>query len=369
MILTIEPWIDEEELNQLKRVIDSTYVTEGPLTKEFENLIKNYTNAKYCISYSNGTLALYASLLALNIGEGDEVIIPDLTFVATANAVIMTGAKPVFCDINCSNFGINYNNAEKLITKRTKAIIPVHLYGKSCNVKQIKELCEKYNLFLIEDAAQGMGVFESGKHVGTFGEIGVLSFYGNKTITTGEGGVCLTNNEEIANSLYMYKNHGRKVKGTFYHERIGYNFSFTDLQAAIGISQIGKLERIINRRYEIYNIYKKFLNDKIIPYDPNNGELPWLVSIKVKNPLLLEQNLIKNNIQTRRFFYPLHLQPCYKQLQNNNNLIKSKCAYESHISLPSSHNLKDQEIKLICEILLRNENLLADDKNIWCKTN
>jgi perosamine synthetase len=368
MILTIEPWIDEEELNQLKRVIASTYVTEGPLTREFEELISKYTSSKFSIAFSNGTMAIYAALLALNIGKGDEVIVPDLTFAATANAVILTGATPIFCDINCDNFGIDVSIARKLITSKTKAILPVHLYGKSCDINRIKILCDEYGLHLIEDAAQGMGVFSSGKHVGTFGKVGVLSFYGNKTITTGEGGICLTNDQELASKLYRLKNHGRNLKGTFVHEEIGFNFSFTDLQAAIGISQLGKLERIINKRYQMYEWYKNGLGNSLISYKRNSGELPWLFSIRVGNPNEISEYLSLNQIQARRFFYPLHLQPCYSHFKlNTSNYKKSRCAYESHISLPSSHALSQGCIEKICEIIRSKVEISKNNEITWCK--
>ena len=201
MIIQIEPWIDNEELDQLKRVIENTFVTEHELTKEFEFLIKDLTKSKYAVAMTNGTVALYCCLKALEIGKGDEVIVPDITFIASSNAVLMANAHPVLCDINQKTLCIDPNKIEDLITPFTKAIMPVHLYGQSADMDAIMEIASKYNLQVVEDAAQGVGVKFNGKHVGGFGEMGILSFYGNKTITCGEGGIVLTDSEELRDKV------------------------------------------------------------------------------------------------------------------------------------------------------------------------
>ena len=212
MINQIEPWIDNTELVQLKRVIKSTYVVENKLTEEFETLTKKLTGSKYAVAMTNGTMALFASLLALGIGKGDEVIIPNITFVATANVILLAGAVPVLCEITNDTFCIDIDKAEALINNKTKAIMPVHLYGQSVDMEKCMKIAKKYNLKIIEDAAQGVGVYFNKKHVGTFGDIGVLSYYGNKTVTCGEGGIALTNKKSIAKKLYSLKNHGREKK-------------------------------------------------------------------------------------------------------------------------------------------------------------
>jgi len=345
MIIQIEPWIDQDELNQLKRVVDSTFVTEAKLTKEFEQLNRQLTNAKHAISMTNGTAALFCSLKALDIGPGDEVIIPDMTFIATANAVIMAGAKPVLCDIYSDTLCINVEIAERLITNKTKAIMPVHLYGQSADMQKIMDLADLNNIYVIEDAAQGIGVKFMDQHVGTFGDIGILSFYGNKTITCGEGGIVLTNNDELANKCYRLKNHGRDNKGSFVHEHIGYNFSFTEMQAAIGIAQMKKLDKIIAKKkiindYYVQNLSEiEVINSMII--DERCHPVYWFTSFLTNKNDELIKFLSNKSIQTRKFFYPLHLQPCY----NNSNLVgMNKCstssyAYDHGISLPSSYNL------------------------------
>ena len=347
----IEPWIDESELVQLKRVIKNTYVTEHELTKEFETLIQDLTNSTYAISITNGTAALFCCLKALDIGEGDEVIVPNITFIASANAVIMANATPVVCEIDSENFCIDIDKIESLITKRTKAIMPVHLYGQSSNMEAIVNIADKYNIKVIEDAAQGVGVMYNTQHVGTFGDMGILSFYGNKTITCGEGGVVLTNSKYLRDRVYRLKNHGRLLKGRFKHEEIGFNFSFTEMQAAIGISQLHKLSRIIEKKQQIYNRYHiafqnlKGIVDRVYVSD-RCQPVWWFTSFLVEQKIELQKYLLEKGIQTRDFFYPLHRQPCYvneKVQFSKAGYVVSDNVYSKAISLPSSYGLTNRQ--------------------------
>jgi len=357
MITQIEPWIDNEELEQLTKVIKSTFVTEASLTNEFELLIKNLTGSKHAISMTNGTVALYCCLKSLGIGQGDEVIIPDMTFIATANAVIMAGATPLFCDIYHDTLCINVEHAENLITDRTKAIMPVHLYGQSADMIKIMALANANNIYVIEDAAQGVGVMFLEKHVGTFGDLGILSFYGNKTITCGEGGIVLTNSDELAQICYRLKNHGRDKKGIFKHDHIGFNFSFTEMQAAIGIAQMKKLDRIIAKKKKVNDYYIENLEEldnlKSISVDIRCNPVYWFTSFLTDNKEGLMKYLREKDIQTRDFFYPLHLQPCYS---NTNLVIKNECPvsnniYNCGISLPSSYNLSRENQKIVIDAI------------------
>ncbi|HAU40078.1 MAG: degt/dnrj/eryc1/strs aminotransferase, perosamine synthetase [Candidatus Peregrinibacteria bacterium GW2011_GWF2_43_17] len=345
----IEPWFDDDEIKELTEVMKSTFVTESSKTQELEAMIAKYTGSKYVVSYMNGTMAIFAALKTLGIGAGDEVIVPDMTFIATANAVILTGAKPVFCDIDPETLQMTREQAEKKITSHTKAIIPVHLYGGAVQMDEILELAKKHNLHVVEDAAQGIGVKLNGRHVGTFGDVGILSFYGNKTITMGEGGMILTASKELAEECYAFKNHGRKIKGIFTHEKIGYNFSTTDLNAAIGIAQMRKLDKVIKRKKEIMDMYKKLLkNVYLYDYPKNVDCVPWFTSIKVENPEKLAAFMKENNIGMRRFFYPLHLQPCYKnEVFGADEFRNSTDAYEHGISLPSSATLEDEQVEFV----------------------
>lgn len=351
MIVQIEPWIDDCELKQLQRVIDSTFVVESALTKEFEELTKELTGSRHAIAMCNGTMALSACLLALGIGPGDEVIVPNLTFVATANAVILAGATPVLCEITSDTFCLDVLRAEELVTARTKAVMPVHLYGQSADMKAICDFANRNSLAVIEDAAQGVGVRFCGQHTGTFGSMGVLSYYGNKTITCGEGGIVLTNDDDLAKRAYRLKNHGRDVKGTFVHDYVGFNFSFTELQAAVGIAQMAKLPEIKNKKYKIYKRYEQELAGlpDLQPafIDPRCEPVFWFTSFLVEDADSFAAFMRSREIQTRRFFYPLHLQPCYadkKYIKNiDDDFAISNLVFKRGISLPSSYALTEEQ--------------------------
>jgi perosamine synthetase len=357
MIIQIQPWISWTEIKEIFKVVKSTFITEGKATIRFEEETKKLTNSRYAMAYANGTLALYAALKSLNIGQGDEVIIPNLTFIATANAVIMAGAKPVFCEIEKEDLGISPSKIIQLINKNTKAIMPVHLYGFSCKMDDILKIGEKYNLKIIEDAAQGVGVLYKDRHVGTIGDVGVLSYYGNKTITTAEGGMILTQSEEINKTCYRLKNHGRDRKGIFIHEHIGFNFAYTDLQAAIGLAQMKKLKTIIKKKRKIFERYYEELSYieqlEFYKIDDQKNPVYWFSSIYTKDKERLKDYLEKNGVQTRDFFYPLHLQPCYKNqnLNTNDNFTISEDIYKNSLSLPSSVILKNSEVSKIIRLI------------------
>ena len=346
-ITQIEPWIDNDELKELTRVIESTFVVEHNLTKEFEEMICELTGSKYAVAMTNGTAALFCCLKALDIGVGDEVIVPNMTFIASANAVLMAGATPVLCDIDDKTFCISMDEAEKCITEKTKAIMPVHLYGQSADMDAIMAFSKKHNIKIIEDAAQGVGVLYRNKHVGTFGDLGILSFYGNKTITCGEGGVVLTDDEELRNACYRLKNHGRDGRGTFKHYHIGYNFCFTEMQAAVGISQLKKLPKIINRKKEIRDLYHDKLKDLSLDFSPVEDApfctpVYWFTSFLYNRKKEFIDFLGSKKIQTREFFYPLHLQPCYNnEIIKIGNYLTSIDIFDRGISLPSSYNLSE----------------------------
>ena len=350
-ILQVYPWINGRELYYLKSVVRSTFVTEDKLTKKFEEKIRNITKAKYSISINNWTLGIFACLKSLNIGPGDDVIVPNTTFIASSNAVLLAGARVVLCDINPKTLCLDITKLNSLITSRTKAIMPVHLYGNSCELDEIINLKKKKNFYVIEDAAQALGVIYKKKHVGTIGDVGGFSFYGNKLITTGEGGMIVTNNQKIYKSIIKLKNHGREKKGVFIHKSIGYNFMFTEMQAAIGLAQLEKLSRIIANKKNIYNRYRKALGDikeiEFVEPTPGSNQIHWFTNIMVKNSKLINF-LESKSIQTRKGFLPLHLQPCYKNNKNikmNSKFPNSEDVYKKLISLPSAAELNkfDQE--------------------------
>lgn len=325
-------------------MIASTYISENEATSRFEQLIRELTGARHVIAYANGTLGLTASLMVLGVGAGDEVIVPDLTFIATANAVILAGATPVLCDIGEKGWQMSPESFRAKITPKTKAVIPVHLYGQSAPMDEIMEIAREHKIAVIEDAAESIGATYKNKHVGTIGDIGMISFYANKIITTGEGAVMLTDDDKLAKELYKMKNHGRAQKGIFVHESIGYNFSFSDLNAAIGIAQMKKLPQILARKKLINDKYAAALKNIVEFYEPPSDVSPvyWFANIETPDAEKLETFLKANGIGSRRYFYPLHLQPCYggKFGADFPNALKT---YATGLSLPSSYSLTDEE--------------------------
>ncbi len=352
MIPQIQPWIDDSEWQEVKRVMDSTYLTENKVTEEFEANIRAVTGAEHVIAVCNGTAALYCILKALNIGDGDEVIVPDMTFVASSNAVIMAGAKPVFCPVRADTLCIDVDAAAIMVNGKTKAIMPVHLYGQSADMDAVLEFAKRFDLKVVEDAAQAIGVEFNDRHVGYYGDAGAISFYGNKTITCGEGGVIFTDNDAIASTCRRLKNHGRSRRGTFIHEQIGFNFAMTEMQAAVGVAQVRKLPAIIERKQQIHAAYISRLADipqlKPLFIDSRCKPVHWFTSFYAENRHELADYLAKQGIQTRLFFCPLHLQPCYEGWGDSRmDYSVSTSAYERGISLPSSYSLTEQELDLV----------------------
>jgi perosamine synthetase len=345
-----EPWLGEEELAQITEVIKSKWIAEGEKTRELEKRISTLCGVKHAVAVSNGTVALYVALKLLGIGEGDEVIVPDFTFIATANSVKLAGANPIFVDVDDRTFNIDPESARKAITNKTKSIMPVHIYGQAADMDSIGELARKYGLYMVEDAAQGIGVKFKGKSVGGFGNIGCISFYADKTMTTGEGGMILTNDDNLAEQCIQMKNQGRLRAGAYIHPNIGYNFRLSDLQAAIGLAQLSKLTTMIEMKRRNEKLYRDSLIDVKgveFPYiDPRGYNVPFRINILIDDPDGLQKFLEKEGIGSRRFFYPLHEQPCYSLEGEYPNAEK---AYARGLSLPSSVALSREQILHICE--------------------
>lgn len=347
----IMPWLDEDEVTEVTAVLRSTYISEGKKTALFEEKFREFTGAKYALACANATCGLFTALKALGIGPGDEVIVPDLTFVATANVVIMTGATPIFCDVDPVTFMITPELIEPHITEKTKAIMPVHLYGQPADLDTLIPFAKEKGLILLEDAAQGVGTLYKGKHVGTFGALGVFAFYANKIMTTGEGGLVLTNDEELMKKSLALKNHGRTEKGTFWHPYVGMNFKFTDVQAAIGLAQFKKLPTIIEKKAAIFNAYKDALADvsevAFPTLVPDSRPVFWFSNIIVPEPKPLMEFLHTKSIGTREFFPPLHKQPCFDAELTNGSFPNADTIYAHGVSLPSYVQLEDKDIDYI----------------------
>lgn len=245
----MEPWIGEEEKRAMMEYLDSGgWLTEFAKTREFERMLSGYVGSKYTSVINNGTVSLIIGLMALGITGGDEVIVPDYTMIASANAVVLVGAKPALVDIDPSNLCLDLDLAEKAATPKTKAIMLVSINGRCPDMERVVALARKYNLYLIEDAAQSLGSKYRGRHLGTFGEVGSFSFSSLKVITTGQGGALVTDNEELYHRISMIKDFGRPKSGVDYHEILGFNSKFTDLQAVIGIEQMKKLDWRVKKK-------------------------------------------------------------------------------------------------------------------------
>lgn len=308
--------------NELKYVTDavlSTWISSaGKYIDEFENGFAKFCDCQFGVSTSNGTVALHLALLALGIGPGDEVIVPDFTFAATANAVLHANAKPVIVDIDPLSWCIDPKEIEKAITPNTKAIIPVHVYGQPCDMDSIMSIAKKYNLKVIEDCAEAHGAKFKGKVVGSFGDISCYSFFGNKILTTGEGGMCVTNSEELNDAMRVLRDHGMNKKKKYWHDVLGYNYRMTNLQGALGCAQLERINDLINQRKQVENQYKETLKDiSIIRWQEQltgHDKVTWLVSAWLPdgNRDKLFDELKKNQIDVRPFFYPMSEMELYK---------------------------------------------------------
>ncbi len=346
----IEPWVGEEEKQELIETIESGWITEAAKTRQFEQMVAEYVGSKYALAVNNGTISLTIATLALGIGRGDEVIVPDFTMIASANAVVLAGAQPVLVDIDRETLCISLEATEAAITPRTKAIMPVPLNGRYPDMEALLKLAKRHNLFIIEDAAQALGSRYKGKHLGTLGDIGSFSFSTPKVITTGQGGMLVTDSEELRNKIYQLKDFGRLTRTDFYHEAIGYNFKFTDFQAAVGIAQMRKLPWRVNRKKDMYRLYQHLLGDiKGIQFVDINLEdtSPWYIDIMVENDREdLASYLKEKEIGTRPFYPALHSMPPYAHVKGN--FTNSEYAARTGLWLPSSSFLTDEDIERVC---------------------
>jgi perosamine synthetase len=358
-----DPKIDENDIQRVVECIQSTWVSGiSKYVEEFEEAFAKYCNCKYGVATNSGTTALHLALATLNIKPGDEVIIPTFTMIATANAVTYTGAKPVLVDADENTWNLDTSKIEDKINEHTKAIIVVHTYGHPADMDPIIELAEKYNLYVIEDAAEAHGAEYKGKRVGSIGDIGCFSFYANKIITTGEGGMVVTNNEELAEKARWLRAHafGRYGKH-FYHEALGFGYRMSGLQAALGLAQLERIDEFISIRRnnaKLYNSLLSELGEKITlpPEAPWAKNVYWMYSILIEDNFGMSRDeLMKRleyeGIETRTFFYPIHVQPIYaKQYQGESFPVANELSRKG-INLPSGNNLTADEIEYVCECI------------------
>ena len=329
----VVPNIDIEDKKAIENALNSNLLTDGPNLRNFEKQFAKFTGSKYAIGVSNATSALQLSLKSLGIGPGDEVIIPDITFVATANAVLSTGATPVLADVCENDINLSLKSIKSSITSKTKAVIPVHFAGKSCNMKEILLIAKKHNLKIIEDAAHGIGSRQNKKHVGTFGETGCFSFYPTKNLTTFEGGMITTQSKKLAESLRSMRNHGinKSLKERFTQgfpwefdvSQLGYNFRLDEIRSALGINQLKKLKRMNKLRQiscKYYSDNLKNIEGILVFDDPllkDNSCHLYIIKITKNFPLTRDElfsYLLKKGIRTSVHYKPLHEFTLYREM-------------------------------------------------------
>jgi perosamine synthetase len=346
------PTLGERELQYVSECILSGWISSaGPFVKRFEQMCAAFAGTRHAVSTSSGTTALHLALLALGIGPGDEVIVPTLTFVASANTVRYTGATPVLVDSERSTWTLDPAAVEAAITPRTKAIMVVHLYGHPADMDPILALARRHELAVIEDAAEAHGAEYRGKRVGGIGDIGVFSFYGNKIVTTGEGGMVMTNRDDLAASVQLLRDHGMSPERRYWHEVLGYNYRLTNLQAAVGVAQMEKIEDIIASKRSIARAYAQGLRDvpgvELPPEAPWAGNVFWLYSILLDPPRfgctrdVFMEEMRDRGIDTRPLFPPVHTQPIYATGQS---LPVAEDLAARGVSLPSSLEERVQHV-------------------------
>lgn len=349
MINIAKPLIGQEEQDAVKRVLESGIIACGPVTAEFEKNFASYVGTKHAISTTSGTTALHLALLSIGIKPGDEVIVPSFTFIATANPVLFCNAKPVFCDIDSKTFNIDVDKIESLISEKTKAIIPVHLYGHPADMKPITEIAEKHNFAVIGDACQSHGAKYDGKMIGSFSDMECFSFYPTKNMTTSEGGMITTNNDEIAELAFSIRNHGREqTKWGYEHGRVGYNYRMTDITAAIGIEQLKKLPSFISKRRENAKYFDENLKGVETPFVIENAEHAYhQYTIKCKNRDSLIENLKRNEIGFGIYYpKPLHQYNHLSQFGHSDLMVSEQIANEV-LSIPVHPALSSDDLEKI----------------------
>lgn len=358
------PDITDKEIEAVCEVLRSPNLSLGPKLTEFEKAFTDYTGSKRAVAVNSGTSGLFLSMLALGIAPGDEVITTPFTFIASASSIMMAGAKPVFVDIDPENLNIDPAKIEARITDRTKAILPVEVFGNPAGLDKVPEIAKKHNLPVIEDSCEALGSELNGKKAGTFGTMSVFAFYPNKQITTGEGGMILTNNDSLADMCVSLRNQGRGTDGTWLgHERLGYNFRLSDINCALGIAQLSRINQIKAKRLQVAKWYQQMLADEsrlIVPAEPDGCDMSWFVFVvrltdgfNMDHRERILRAMRNKNIQVSNYFPPVHLQPfmveTFGYKQGDFPITEAVC--KSTVALPFHNNLTKDEVAIVCKTL------------------
>ena len=358
------PDITEKEIGAVCEVLRSPNLSLGPKLEEFESAFANYIGTKNAVAVNSGTSGLFLCMLALGIQPGDEVITTPFTFIASATPIMMAGARPVFVDIDPASLNIDPAKIESAITENTKAILPVEIFGNPAGLDKVCQIAQKHNLPVIEDSCEALGSALNGKKVGTFGTMSVFGFYPNKQITTGEGGIILTDNDDLADMCVSLRNQGRsKDDSWLIHERLGYNFRLSDINCALGIIQLSRIEQIKEKRKQVAEWYQEMLADDpriIVPSESEGCDMSWFVFVvRLADGFTLEQRdqilhqMLKREIQVGQYFPPAHLQPFmvrqFGYQKGDFPVTEQVC--RSTIALPFYNNLTKEKVATVCKTL------------------
>jgi len=355
-----EPDIDGVELEKVTDCVKSGWISSiGKYVTEFEEKFSAFCGTRYGVACSNGTTALHLALLALNIGPGDEVICPTLTFIATANTVRYTGATPVFVDSERETWNMDPEDVRRKITSKTKAIIVVHLYGHPADMNPLLKIAEAKGIYVIEDAAEAHGALHQGKKVGSLGVLGCFSFYGNKVITTGEGGMVVAHDKSLVDRMRLLRDHAMDANRRYWHPEVGYNYRLTNLQAAVGVAQLSKIEKFLEIRKRNARLYADLLKGiegiRLFPEASWAQPVFWMVSLLIEDSFGLSRDkfcelLREKGVDTRPFFIPAHHMPAY---QKQETFPVADDLSNRGLNLPSSTKLSTDDVRYIAEVIYR----------------
>jgi perosamine synthetase len=369
----MEPLLGGNELEYVTDCIKTNWISsQGKYVLKFEEMLQKQCNVDYCLATSNGTVSLHLALVSLNIGIGDEVIVPNLTFGASVNSIIHSGATPVLIDVDLDSWNISPELIRAAITPKTKAIMPVHIYGNPCDMVGIMEIAKKFNLFVIEDCAEALGATINGQPVGSFGHAAAFSFFANKVITCGEGGALVLRDKKVYEKASLMRDHGMLKGKRYWHVDIGYNYRLTNLQAAIGCAQLEQLSDFRKRRINIFKLYDQYLLSSSYfikqQISIESESSYWLYSLCIKDGVEVDRDTLMKRlallgIETRPLFYPMNLMPAFKNVVKSLSLDNSELISSQGLSLPTSVILTNIEIQSICkEILYIMKGLLKNNK-------
>ena len=361
----IKPYITEEIKTKVCEVLDSGYLTEGPVTRAFENRLKDYLGVKHCIATTSATTGLEIALRALGIGHGDEVIVPDYTYPATASVIAIVGAKAVIVDVSKADMAISFDEIEKNITSKTKAIMPVSLFGYPLNYDRLNEIKEKHNLYIVEDAACTIGAEYKGEKIGNQADITVFSLHPRKFITTGEGGIVTTNNAKWASWIDSYKHFGMNMDGAnregIQFNIIGTNYKLSNIQSAVGLGQLDKIDELLNRRIELANNYKRIIQEvegidlpQVLDKKPNCQHSFQTYAVYVEDRDRVMKEMRAKGIEVQIGSYALHMHKAFKespQVEIMGEMKNSKWCYDHALALPLYNDLTFEQQELIMKEL------------------